>query len=224
MKEEGRGCEREVRLEREKRRQRRQTHRKGQPQAIRFSSGRGKGIISLEQHEKRQRKREIWEQQRLRFLGLRPAIIKRLARKPAAGILALEGFVNGKSVCTNPDTGAQANLIALSFVESLALFLFDREPESQVGFRMANGNKIYSIGRVNAQWRFKKENSESYDISFYVFAECCFDVVIGDPFLRATQTMSVNEFRLSWIPRPERALYIRRINLLVLELMTYLVI
>ena len=79
---------------------------------------------------------------------------------------------------------------------------------------MANGNMIYSIGQVNAQWCFKKGSSESYDISFYVFAECCFDVLIGDPFLRATQTMSTNEHRLSWVPRPKWALYVRRVNLL----------
>lgn len=196
--------ERRERFERRRReRERRERERRGT-----------EGIRSLEQYEKYRRQYEIWEQQRLRFLGLPLSIPKRLAKKSAAGILALEGFVNGNFVCTNPDTGAQANLIALSFAESIGLHLINREPELQVGFRMANGNMIYSIGQVNAQWCFKKGSSESYDISFYVFAECCFDVLIGDPFLRATQTMSTNEHRLSWVPRPKWALYVRRVNLL----------
>lgn len=202
------------RREIETRRARRSARNERRPQAIRAYSSQRKAIMSLEQHEKHRRQHEIFEQQRLRFLGIPPPIPKRLAKKPAAGILALEGFVNGNFVCTNPDTGAQANLIALAFAESIGLHLFDREPESQVGFRMANGNMIYSIGRAIARWSFKKGSSESYEISFYVFAECCFDVVIGDPFLRATRTMSTNEHRLSWIPRPKWALYVRRINLL----------
>ena len=208
--------ERRDRLKRqiETRRARRSARNERRPQAIRAYSSQRKAIMSLEQHEKHRRQHEIFEQQRLRFLGIPPPIPKRLAKKPAAGILALEGFVNGNFVCTNPDTGAQANLIALAFAESIGLHLFDREPESQVGFRMANGNMIYSIGRAIARWSFKKGSSESYEISFYVFAECCFDVVIGDPFLRATRTMSTNEHRLSWIPRPKWALYVRRINLL----------
>ena len=147
------------------------------------------------------------------MLGIPPPIPKRLAPKPTRGILALEGSINGKSVCTNPDTGAQANLIALSMAESIGLHISDGGSESQVSFRMANGSMINSIGRVTAQWCFKNGGSESYEISFYVFADCSFDVVIGDPFLRATQTLSNYTNRLSWIPRPRWALSVRRVNL-----------
>ena len=183
-------------------------------QTLAYSSPEQTLIRSLEQHEKHRRQQEIFEQQLLRFLGPPPPIPKRIAKKQTASILALEGFVDDNFVCTKPDTGARANLMALSFAESIGLHLFDREPESQVSFLMANGCLINSIGRVTARWRFKKGETESYTISFYVFAECCFDVIIGDSFLRETQTMSTNEHRLSWVPRPEWALYVRRINLL----------
>ena len=118
----------------------------------------------------------------------------------------MEGCINDNFVYTKPDTCVQASLTALSIAESIGLQLLDREPDSQVNFLMANGCFIRSIGRVTSRWRFKKGNAESYTISFYVFAKCCFDVVIGDPFLRATQTMCANEHRLSWIPRPKGAL------------------
>ena len=39
-------------------------------------------------------------------------------------------------------------------------------------------------------------------------------MVIGDDFLQSTQTMSVFRNRLSWVPRPRSALYVRHINLL----------
>jgi len=140
----------------------------------------------------------------------RPSLVK----KPAHSIRVLEGFVNGKHVQAKPDTGAQANFMSLSFAERLGLALDQEDFESRIGFPMANGQKIWSVAQVSARWRFKSAVLDSYELKFFVLEKLTYDVVIGDEFLQATQTMSVYDHRLSWAPRSKSTLHIRHVNLL----------
>jgi len=144
----------------------------------------------------------------------RPPARPSLVKKPARSIRVLEGFVDGKYVQAKPDTGAQANFMSLSFAESLGLALDQEDLEFRIGFPMANGQKIWSVAQVSARWRFKNAMSDSYELKFFVLEKLTYDVVIGDEFLQATQTMSVYDHRLSWAPRSKSILHIRHVNLL----------
>ena len=127
-------------------------------------------------------------------------------------IQVLEGYIDGKAVQIKPDTGAQANFMSLSFAKSLGLALNRQGPGTRIGFPMANGQSLWSIAQASARWRFKDEIYDSYELKFFVIANCVYDVIIGDDFLQSTQTMSVFRNRLSWVPRPRSALHVRHVN------------
>ena len=101
----------------------------------------------------------------------------------------LEGYLDGNAVQTKPDTGAQANLMSLSFAKSLGLALNRQGPDARVGFPMANGKSLWSIAQASARWRFKDEVYDSYELEFFVIAHCVYNVIVGDDFLQSTQTM-----------------------------------
>ena len=160
------------------------------------------------------RRRAIAEQARRLYSRSHLHGPKPVVKKPHIGILVLEGSLNDSKICAIPDTGAEGNIIALSFARSIGLDATMKDLDSGTSFRMANGKVVQSLGTLSARWRFKRERSESFELDFHVLRDCIFDVLVGDEFLRSTQTMSLYRHRLSRVPRPTRALYVRSLNLL----------
>ena len=131
-----------------------------------------------------------------------------VAKEPPTEMLALEGLIGHTKVAAIPDTGAEVNVMSLPFSKSLGLKAVDRRPESRVLLRMGNGKTVQSLGQVSVPWRFKNEDLTSYMLSFHILADSVSDVLIGNAFLRSTETISTNRHRLSRVPRATRASYV----------------
>lgn len=128
-------------------------------------------------------------------------------------ITGLEGRINGTPVCALPDTGADFNFMAAAFAKDLCLKVTHYSTGQEPSFVMGHGRTIKAMGELTVTWQFKEEPNKSYDIVIYILPDCIFDVMIGAAFLYATKTMSAHRDRLSYIPRPRRALGTRFVNL-----------
>ena len=123
------------------------------------------------------------------------------------------GLFNKHPVRALADTGADQNFVAKAFAEQMHCGLVHYPRDARPNFVMGHGRQIHAIAHVKVRWQFRKEPKKTYNLSFYVLADCIFDVMIGGAFLYATSTMTLYRNRLSRIPRPRRALHTRIVNL-----------
>ena len=117
-----------------------------------------------------------------------------------------------------PDTGASGNFIAAYFARSLGLEISAVEDELQT-FTQANGTPVTTIGVATAPWRFANEVDleQPCRVALFVLADCVFDLILGHEFLAFTKTLTDKENkkrRMSWLPKPTGALYVRNVNIL----------
>ena len=112
-------------------------------------------------------------------------------------VFQLPGTIETICVKALPDTGSSQNVIDKNLVQSL----FPSKPvlavdESTVNLLVApDGQPISCIGKIFLSWMFKDE-SEEYGRWFYVVENCSKGVIIGNGFLRQTETMSKHRHRL----------------------------
>ncbi|RSL53611.1 hypothetical protein CEP51_014861 [Fusarium floridanum] len=127
------------------------------------------------------------------------------------GILVARGYINGQGVNAIPDTGASCNIVSYSYAKQLG---FERLKLDSLDeqLRMANGKLLRTIGRLRATWQFSTDPESSWDIIFLVLEDFIYDLVLGNEFLRVSETMAQNKKRLSRIPRPLRALSVLFVN------------
>ncbi|RTE78048.1 hypothetical protein BHE90_007478 [Fusarium euwallaceae] len=128
------------------------------------------------------------------------------------GILVARGYINGQGVNAIPDTGASCNIVSYSYAKQLGFERVKPESLDEQQLRMANGKLLRAIGRLRATWRFSTDPESSWDIIFLVLEDFIYDLVLGNEFLRASETMAQNKKRLSRIPRPLRALSVLYVN------------
>ncbi|KAI1803483.1 hypothetical protein F4811DRAFT_344510 [Daldinia bambusicola] len=132
----------------------------------------------------------------------------------SSGILVTRGRIDGTRTYAIPDTGAECNIITISFASALELRVRRHREGEQVRLRTANGRYIVTRGTTEANWQFASERSRTFKITFHVLEEFMYDLVFGNSFLMETETMSYHKDRLSRIPRPTNALSVLRVNLL----------
>lgn len=136
---------------------------------------------------------------------------KKKKQRPS-GMLAAEGFIQGRLIAAMPDTGAGFNLISASLVASLG---FSKPPvniRKGVDIRMANGKLIRTVGALEVSWSFLSEMGVKWNLMFHILEDFVYDLVLGSDFLRHTQTMSAHQYRLSRIPTPLHALSVLYVN------------
>lgn len=112
-------------------------------------------------------------------------------------VFQLPGTVETICVKALPDTGSSQNVIDKNLVQSLFPSIPIQpvdEPTDKL-LVAPDGQPILCIGKVRLSWTFKDEN-ENYPRWFYVVENCSRGVIIGNGFLRQTETMSKHRHRL----------------------------
>ena len=138
---------------------------------------------------------------------------------PSATLLKLKqglvGFVNGANIAAMADTGSRENIISESYAKNLGLNV-EGSPSS---FKIGNAQKIQSLGEyipitihresfrvlmlfrpagtVSLLWAFAENPKESFSILCHVLPRCTYSLILGNRFLRATETISKFGHRLT---------------------------
>lgn len=112
-------------------------------------------------------------------------------------VFQLPGTIETICVKALPDTGSSQNVIDKNIVQSLFPSIpMEAVNESTDKLLVApDGQPIPCIGKIFLSWIFKDE-SEKHHRWFYVVENCSNGVIIGNGFLRQTQTMSKHRHRL----------------------------
>lgn len=119
------------------------------------------------------------------------------ARQISTPIFQLPGTIGSICVRAVPDTGSSQDVIDKNLVESLfPSYPIHPVAESTDKLLVAPDREpIRCIGKVFLPWTFKDEN-ETHHRWFYIVENCSKSVIIGNGFLRQTETMSKYRRRL----------------------------
>ena len=121
--------------------------------------------------------------------------------------MQLPGIIQTTPIKALPDTGSSQNIIDASFVQSLNPPVRVRpvDPTSDKPLLAPDGVEIPCEGKVYLLWVFKNE-THTYNICFYVVKNCSHNVIIGNGFLRETETFEEHQDRLEITERcdPDR--------------------
>jgi hypothetical protein len=120
-------------------------------------------------------------------------------RKIPNAMQVVSGSVGGIPVRALPDTGAQGNFISKKFGRQLG-YSTDFKTESPESFQLVNGRKMKSWGQLQLPWKFSNESNTTYSLTFHVLDNGLEDVIIGNSFLKETETLGLNSHRLSERP------------------------
>lgn len=104
----------------------------------------------------------------------------------------VEGSVNGTQVEALPDSGAGSCFISKSLVEQLHL---QPVPGTERMVHLANKRIIHSPGMVQVPWTFAEEKRK-HILKCWILQESTHDLVLGNSFLKATQTLTRNVQRI----------------------------
>jgi hypothetical protein len=108
----------------------------------------------------------------------------------------LPGTLNGVRVDAIPDTGSTRNVISMDFAVANRFFVL-RGPAAHIRiFQFASQGSGRSAGRCLLGWEFANEPHRTYKVWFEVLEGLVHNVVIGNPLLRETETMSTHSHRL----------------------------
>jgi hypothetical protein len=103
---------------------------------------------------------------------------------------ASEPFIKARlgenEVSAFPDTGAAANFVSLQYVKSHGLNI-DRKSSSLV--KLGNGSTVSTLGTTKSLFSFAGEKA-AHTLLFNVLRTSVYDVVLGSPFLQATETLT----------------------------------
>lgn len=117
--------------------------------------------------------------------------------------MQLPGTIQNTSVKALPDTGSSQNVVDSEFVQTLDPAVTVEPIDSQdKPLRAPDGVIIPCTGKVSLPWAFKDE-PKPYQLWFYVVENCLHDVIIGNGFLRVTETFEEHQERLEINIRPD---------------------
>lgn len=122
--------------------------------------------------------------------------------------MQLPGIIQRTFVKALPDTGSSQNVVDSEFVLTLnpAVTIEPINKLYDKPLRAPDGEIIPCTGKVNLPWAFKDE-AETYQLWFYVVENCLHDVIIGNGFLRETETFEEHQERLEINIRPDLELH-----------------
>ena len=112
-------------------------------------------------------------------------------------VFQLPGIIETICVKALPDTGSSQNVIDKNLVQSLfpSIPIHPIHESTDKLLVAPDGQPIPCIGKVSLSWIFKDENVK-HRRWFYVVENCSKGVIIGNGFLRQTETMSKHRHRL----------------------------
>ena len=115
------------------------------------------------------------------------------------GTIELPGTINSNPICVKalPDTGSSQNVIDKILVQSLFPSIPVHPVHASTDNRLVapDGQPIPCIGKILLCWMFKGENVKHHQW-FYIVENCSKGVIIGNGFLKQTETMSKHRYRL----------------------------
>lgn len=103
--------------------------------------------------------------------------------------------MNGSVYNALPDTMASKNAMSEGFAVSIGAII-DRSPGKQHTFVNAVGKSFRSLGETTMEVSFLDDPSKKIWQTFTLFQNCAAPLVIGDPFLRMTETLTKFRYRL----------------------------
>ncbi|PVH93842.1 hypothetical protein DM02DRAFT_484474, partial [Periconia macrospinosa] len=86
------------------------------------------------------------------------------------------------------DSGAKWNFMKEEFAKREG-FSIDRKTRKDI--KIGSGKAVTTTGTIQTTFRFKGENEE-YPLIFHLLSKCIHDVILGNPFLKATKTFTSN--------------------------------
>lgn len=111
--------------------------------------------------------------------------------------IQLPGIIQCTSVKALPDTGSGQNVIDSVFMRTLSPTVMVEPLSSAHDMPLVapDGVTIPCTGKVSLPWAFRDE-AKTYHLWFYVVENCSYDVIIGNGFLRETETFEEHQERL----------------------------
>ncbi|KAM0803052.1 hypothetical protein BDR22DRAFT_819267 [Usnea florida] len=118
-------------------------------------------------------------------------------RQISTPVFQLPGTIGSICVKAVPDTGSSQDVIDKNLVESLfpSIPVYPVDESTDKLLVAPDREPIKCIGKVFLSWTFKDEN-EKHHRWFYIVENCSKSVIIGNGFLRQTETMSKHRRRL----------------------------
>lgn len=119
-----------------------------------------------------------------------PTVNSHGANRPPSMQLPGTLGIQRTSVKALPDTGSSQNVIDSAFMQTSfpAVTVECISPIHDKPLVAPDGEIIPCTGKVYLPWAFKKEEAKVYYLWFYVVENCLHDVIIGNGFLKETQT------------------------------------
>ncbi|KAL8767036.1 MAG: hypothetical protein Q9209_006330 [Squamulea sp. 1 TL-2023] len=105
----------------------------------------------------------------------------------------LAGFANGIDISALADTGSRKNVISASCAQRLGIVV-KGTPSS---FELGNSRTTHSVGVVSLQWAFAENHKKKLPIICHVLPNCIYDLILGNEFLTATETLSKYRHRIT---------------------------
>lgn len=113
-------------------------------------------------------------------------------RSTRARMFEVRGSIEGRKVVANVDSGASFNLISKKLARSMGL---EPLPGTRGEIILPTGSTVSSPGQVKARFQFAGED-EAHDILCAILPNATRDLVLGNPFLKKTETLTRHAHRL----------------------------
>ena len=115
----------------------------------------------------------------------------------------LKSLVNGAWLSVIGDTGATGNVISADYATKRKL----RLEQSCHQFQLGNSTQVKSLGAVTIDFAFAEKPSKIHKILCHVLPKCAYDLILGNTFLIATETLTKHRHRLTECVFPKLNLF-----------------
>lgn len=128
----------------------------------------------------------------------RGSLVAPKGKVPAIKTYEVPCLVNDVPVKAIPDTGSSIDAMSEGFAKRHGLCIIRTKGRR---FRLPNGQESRTIGHVDVSFRFQGEE-QRHERVFHVLSRSSEDVIIGEKFLQATGTLTVQMRRIHERARP----------------------
>lgn len=134
-----------------------------------------------------------WSQPTMKYSEFKARETRRLLSPGGKIKQGLAGLANGYVVSAMADTGSRKNVISAVYAKNLGLKI----QGSSSSFTLGSSRKAFSVGTVSLLWSFAEDPKRTMSVVCDVLPHCIYDLILGNSFLTATETMSKYRHRLS---------------------------
>ena len=117
------------------------------------------------------------------------------------------GVINGTQIRAIPDTGADDSFISASFLKKvqrrqptgpgMAILEVKTGNGAATTVQLASGKTVTCTRTVSIPWTFQNKENHTYRLECHVLPKCAQDLILGERFLRLTQTLTSFKHRIS---------------------------